>query len=49
MAFPSGASTNWDNGLFLSGWAPFNPNRWTADDSALTTTVLLAALRSALR
>jgi hypothetical protein len=47
-AFLDGEILNWDGGIFLSGWAPFNPKRATIDDTTAAVATALAALRDVL-
>jgi len=48
QAFPGGETTSWNNGLFFSGWAPYNLSRGTVADPAVTSDIIGRALKSAL-
>lgn len=46
-AFVDGELLEWNSGLFLSGWAPFNANHVTVTDPSKTAAAALSALRLA--
>jgi hypothetical protein len=47
QAFSGGKVSDWQNGLFFSGWAPYNLERASLGNPAIATNVAASALRSA--
>lgn len=48
QVFSDGEVVVWENGVFLSGWAPFNSRRTTLSDPAETTRLSVELLKGAL-